>query len=113
MAPLRGALEGGSDPLRAERIGRLKRSGVSLVPDCSFGSARFLDLVGAERFDLLCHHAAEVGDYRSPDFDIAKAVAANTASLRQVLTAMGTCGAKGVVLTGSFFEAGEGAGSGP
>ncbi len=113
MAPLRGAIEGGSDPLRAERIACLQRAGVRLAPDCAFGSARFLDLVGAENFDRLCHHAAEVGDYRSPDFDIAKAVAANSASLRQVLAAMGARGTKGVVLTGSFFEAGEGAGSTP
>lgn len=113
VAPLRSGVEAGSDPLRAERVGRLSRAGVALVPDCAFGSARFLDLVGAESFDVLCHHAAEVGDYRSPDFDIAGAVAANTANVRQVLATMGARALKRVVLTGSFFEAGEGAGSTP
>ena len=113
IAPLRGVSDGGGDPLRTERVARLGRAGVVLVPDCAFGSARFLDLVGAESFDALCHLAAEVGDYRSPDFDIAGAVAANTANARRVLAAMGARGLKRVVLTGSFFEAGEGAGSTP
>jgi len=113
VAPLRGGRAGGSDPLRTERLARLERAGIVLVPDCAFGSGSFLELAGAENFDLLCHHAAEVGDYRSSDFDIAGAVAANTANLRQVLAATGARGSRGVVLTGSFFEAGEGAGSAP
>lgn len=112
VAPLRGGLEGGSDPLRGERLARLARAGVELIPECAFGSSRFLD-VAASGFDVLCHHAAEVGDYRNPDFDIAGAVAANTANLRQVLATMGKRAGNGVVLTGSFFEANEGAGSAP
>ncbi len=63
-------------------------------------------------FDLLCHHAARVGDYRSPDFDIAGALAENTANLRAVLDVLGKGGLKGVVLTGSVFEQDEGAGEG-
>ena len=112
VAPLRGGLEGGSDPLRSERLVRLARANVELIPECAFGSSRFLD-VAASGFDVLCHHAAEVGDYRNPDFDIAGAVAANTNNLRQVLAAIGKRAGSGVVLTGSFFEANEGAGSTP
>ena len=37
---------------------------------------------------MLCHHAARVGDYRSPDFDIAGALAENTANLHSVLEAL-------------------------
>lgn len=112
VAPLRGGLDGGSDPLRGERLVRLARAGVELLPDCAFGSARFLDLA-AGGFDVLCHHAAEVTDYRSPDFDITGAVAANTANLRQVIAATGKRAGGGIVLTGSFFEGGEGAGTTP
>jgi nucleoside-diphosphate-sugar epimerase len=112
VAPLRGGIEGGADPLRGERLARLTRAGVELIPDCAFGTARFMD-VATSGFDVLCHHAAEVGDYRNPDFDIAGAVAANTANLRQVLAAVGKRAGSGVVLSGSFFEANEGAGSAP
>lgn len=112
-APLRGGLEGGADPLRTERIARLARAGVDLVPDCPFGSPRFMDLVAGDDFAVLCHHAAEVGDYRSPDYDVTAAVAANTTNLRQVLTTMSARGTRGMVLTGSFFEPNEGAGTTP
>jgi len=64
-------------------------------------------------WDLLCHHASRVGDYRSPDFDIAGALAANTRSIRDVLRTMAARGLRGVVLTGSVFEYDEGAGSAP
>ena len=113
VAPLRGGLLGGDDPLRTERVSRLARQGVELLPECAFGSPAFLALVKGRGFDVLCHHAAEVGNYRSPDFDIAEAAASNTRNLRQVLAEMASRGTKEMVLTGSFFEAGEGAGTKP
>jgi UDP-glucose 4-epimerase len=112
VAPLRGNLESGPDSRRAERVRRIKGE-VETIPDCAFGSPRFLDVLSGQDFDVLCHHGAEVGDYRNPDFDIASAVAKNTLNLRAVLIRMSNRGLKGVVLTGSFFEHDEGAGSQP
>lgn len=77
----------------------------------TFGDASFLDLCRSGSWDLLCHHAAQVGDYRSAAFDVAGALAANTRSFAEVLRAMR--GLRGVVLTGSVFEADEGAGTTP
>ncbi|MGA8551039.1 MAG: NAD(P)-dependent oxidoreductase [Stellaceae bacterium] len=77
----------------------------------SFGDAKFLDLCRSGSWDLLCHHAAQVGDYRSAGFDVAGALAANTRNFAEVLRAMR--GLRGVVLTGSVFEADEGAGTAP
>lgn len=82
--------------------------------DVSFGSPAFLALV--ERcgpFDVLCHHAAEVKDYKRADFDATAALASNVAGLRAVLSALKGGGCRRVVLTGSVFEADEGAGSAP
>jgi UDP-glucose 4-epimerase len=112
VAPLRAGLDSGSDKRRAERLRRLKGE-AELIPDCAFGSPRFLDIIGGRDFDVLCHHASEVGDYRNPDFDIAGAVGRNTLNLRAVLNSMCKRGLQGVVLTGSFFEHNEGAGSQP
>ncbi len=82
------------------------------VFNCSFGSAAFFDLIAAEsQWDLLCHHAAEVRDYHSPEFDIAAAVQANTFEMRRVLQALTERGCQGILCTGSVFEPGEGAGS--
>lgn len=79
-----------------------------------FGSQAFLDLISAQGpFDVLCHHAADVKNYKSPDFDVLAATGANTLGLRKVLGALRKGGCNRIVLTGSVFEAGEGTGTAP
>jgi UDP-glucose 4-epimerase len=112
VAPLRANSSSYIEGTRAIRVRRLKRV-AKIVDEAPFGSERFLDLAKSGAFDLLCHHAARVGDYRSPDFDVAGALDENTANLHAVLEALGKSGLKGVVLTGSVFEQGEGAGEAP
>src|ERR1700756_486905 len=51
----------------------------------SFGDDRFLHLISEDRWDLLCHHGAEVTNYRSPDFDVIAAIENNTYRLPAVL----------------------------
>ena len=62
---------------------------------------------------MLCHQGAQVGDYRSPDFDPYGAAAANIFRLPEVLRALKDRGCGRLVLTGTFFEPNEGAGSKP
>jgi nucleoside-diphosphate-sugar epimerase len=112
VAPLRAAPASYAEGVRAERVRRLKHV-AEIVDAAPFGSPPFLDLAQAGGYDLLCHHGAKVGDYRSPDFDIAGALADNTLNLRAVLDALARGGAKGIVLTGSVFEPDEGAGEAP
>jgi len=99
------------DGLRGMRVSELARV-AEIVWDCPFGGSRFLELADG-RWDLLCHHAAHVGDYRSSDFDIAGAVAENSFALPQTLRILLKHGLRGVVLTGSVFEQNEGAGDAP
>jgi nucleoside-diphosphate-sugar epimerase len=79
---------------------------------CSFGDDAFLALAGGERWDLLCHHAADVTNYKSPSFDVTSAVASNT---RNVAAVVDTLKRKAdflrILVTGSFFENDEGVGS--
>jgi nucleoside-diphosphate-sugar epimerase len=109
-AALRQSREDYRDGPRAARVIELGD-----VAECafglSFGDDRFLDLCRSGSWDLLCHHAAQVGDYRSAAFDVAGALAANTRNFAEVLRAMR--GLSGVVSTGSVFEADEGAGTAP
>lgn len=77
---------------------------------CRFGDERFLKLLKDEKFEVLCHHAADVTNYRSPDFDVTRAVANNTLRSADVLQSLRANGGS-LLLTGSFFEPGEGAGS--
>jgi nucleoside-diphosphate-sugar epimerase len=106
VAPLKGT---GYSGLRGIRVTELKKV-AEVIDDCPFGSARFLDLVAAERWDLLCQHAARSGDYRSADFDVLAAVAENTHNMATVLKAMLKQGLVGVLATGSIFEQDEGIG---
>lgn len=97
---------------RGRRVALLKPV-CRFVPQAPFGSKNFLKLSGSEPFDQLCHHAADVTNYKSPDFDAQSALRNNAHNLPIVLATLRERGLKSVVLTGTYFEAGEGAGSQP
>lgn len=96
--------------VRGERVAQFVDS-VRPVWSCCFGDDRFLESIADFRPDILCHHAANVTDYRSLDFDYQSALARNTYRIRDVLSALDGAGCCRLVLTGSVFEAGEGEGS--
>ena len=104
VAPLRRSFKDYHD-LRKARIERLL-SCADVRFEISYGSPPFQNLIETESFDLFCHHAADVTDYKSPQFDYLSAVKNNTGNLSEILK---SC--KKVILTGSVFEQNEGAGS--
>jgi UDP-glucose 4-epimerase len=101
-----------TDALRRLRVS-LALEACKGVFGCGFGDPAFLALVRSEPWDLLCHHAAEVTDYRSPEFDVAAALAGNTHNVCAVVDAVRSTGrgSARILLTGSVFENDEGAGS--
>jgi len=78
----------------------------------SFGDEAFLQLIKESKYDLFCHHAAEVTNYKSVNFNVAAAVENNTHRLPLVLDLLKDAGCTRIILTGSVFENDEGAGSG-
>jgi UDP-glucose 4-epimerase len=107
VAPLRG-LENSCKDVKALRV-------QSLAPLCQlrfgipFGDESFLKLLQQEGpFDILCHHAAEVGNYRSPDFDALGALRNNVNGLIPVLRTLRAQKCSKMILTGSVFEQDEG-----
>lgn len=112
VTPLKSNIDSYAEGVRATRVKNLKKY-AEVVDECIFGDAKFIQLVTSQNFDLFCHHAAYVGDYRNPDFDITNAVEENTNNLKQVLKIMANKGLKGVLLTGSVFEQSEGSGDQP
>ena len=82
-----------------------------LVHGCSFGDEQFLGLINEGGWDLLGHHAADVTNYKSPDFDAVAAVGNNSRNLPAVLETLKAAGCHRLLLSGSVFEGGEGAGS--
>ena len=99
-----------SDEVRRRRVA-LAAEVCHSVHGCSFGDERFLALIGEGGWDLLGHHAAEVTNYKSRDFDAVAALGNNAHNLPAVLAALGSAGCRRLLLTGSVFEGGEGAGS--
>ena len=97
---------------RGERIEKLK-SLCRFIPRAPFGSENFLAVIRKNNFDLLCHHAADVTNYKSPDFNVPRALENNTFNLSAVIAALRERGLKAVVLTGTVFENDEGAGTEP
>jgi nucleoside-diphosphate-sugar epimerase len=105
-----GASAYSEDP-RATRVARL---GELCEPrfNCSFGGDRFIELIRElGQIDVLCHHAADTTNYKSADFDVLSAVESNTHRIGEVFSALKASGCNRMVLTGSFFAGGEGAGS--
>ncbi len=97
--------------LRLERLRQVEKVSNCLF-DAPFGSENFLKaLQDIPSIDIFCHHAADVTNYKSPDFDPAKALSSNMNNIRKVLEVLSLKGCKQVILTGSVFEPGEGAGS--
>lgn len=95
--------------VRAARVSMLNGK-VTPIWGTDFGDGVFQDAVKSGRFDLLCHHAAEMTDYRSWDFDALLATARNTHNIRDVLTAFAEGGGTRLIITGSVFEPYEGLG---
>src|SRR6476646_1548916 len=97
-----------SDEPRRKRVQNLKDF-CRPISGVGFGDEKFIELVKQGGWDVLSHHAADVSNYRSPDFNVAAAVENNTRNLAAVLNTMKSAGCLKVVLTGSVFENDEGA----
>jgi UDP-glucose 4-epimerase len=99
--------------LRGQRVELLQKlSGVTCLWNYSFGTEEFLDLLD-QKFDTVCHHGAYVEDYKSPSFDVGRAVAENANHCPEFMARAKRAGLKKIILTGSVFEANEGNGSDP
>lgn len=98
--------------VRAERVKKLQQF-ADVHTDAAFGSERFLNILQQSGCDVLCHHAAEVQNYKSPDFDFLAATTKNCNNVRETLQQLKKKGIKALVLTCSVFEANMGIGNEP
>lgn len=98
--------------VRKERVEEI-RGLCKPLDKVKFGDDKFLEAIKGGKWDLLCHHAAEVGNYRSDEYDIGMVLKNNTNSLGQVLEDLKASGCEHVLLTGSVFEKDEGDGTKP
>lgn len=111
-ATFRKPAEEYGDVLRKKRVS-LACEFCQPVFGCSFGDGKFLELAAQGKWDVLCHHAADVTNYKSQEFNVVSALENNTHNLGKVLETLqaGSAGRTCLALTGSAFENDEGAGS--
>lgn len=76
-----------------------------------FGDEKFISLIQKQDFDILCHHAAFVQNYKEAGFNVADAVKHNTNNIYEVLKVLTERNCNTFIFTGSVFEGGEGKGS--
>src|SRR5256885_16758700 len=89
--------------LRGQRVKGLQAT-VRLVEGITFGEPPFLRLISdLAPLDLLCHHAADVTNHRSPDFDPVRALQNNTHNLSGVLSTLKQEKVRAVVVTGTPY----------
>lgn len=99
--------------VRAVRVEQLL-SLCTPIFDLSFGSDFFFEtLLSLGGFDVFCHHAAEVSNYKSLHFDPIQALKKNTTNPERLLQIFEKAGCERMILTGSVFEQEEGVGSLP
>ncbi|RME90845.1 MAG: NAD(P)-dependent oxidoreductase [Candidatus Hydrogenedentota bacterium] len=96
--------------IRSDRVQQIQKQ-ARCVTGISFGDSLFGELL-AEGYDILCHHGADVTNYKSEDFNFAEALAKNTKNIQRIVS---VCKEKNtqILLTSSVFEAGQGIGSKP
>lgn len=92
--------------LRKERV-KLVSSCSTPVFDVRFGDKKFLNLLANKSFDVLCHHAAFVKDYKSDHFNLLNAVNQNNNNILEIFHILKDQSTS-VILTGSYFEKNEG-----
>ena len=97
--------------VRRERVELVSKHAAEILWGASFGDEAFIEWIESAGMDVLCHHAADVTDYKSDDFDYRRALSTNTRNAKRVVEALASNGGRALVLTGSVFEGGEGAGS--
>lgn len=110
VAPLKRRLEDYAG-VRRERVDRLANN-AEIVFDAPFASSAFMELIRREGIDILAHHAADIPNYRSAEYDVAAGFQRNIEGVQEVVRALARHGGAALIATGTAFEAGEG-GAGP
>ena len=109
VAPLRREADAYAGIPR-DRVARLARI-AEVTFAAPLASAGFYSIVRARRPDLLAHHAADIPNYRDPDYDPIAGLVRNAADARAIAEALAACGARAIITTGTTFEMGEGGGT--
>ena len=90
--------------LRGRRLTRLRASGVELVFGMRAETGALADWIAQANIDYFIHHHHFMTDFRSPHYDLEQARRIGLEPLPDLVQALVTSGAQGVVYSGTYFE---------
>lgn len=96
---------------KAARLAALG-GGVELVEEAPLLAPRFLEALD-RRPEVFVHHGTYVDNYRSPDFDVRRAFEVGALPSRPLADALAARGCGVVLMSGTYYEPGEGQGDWP
>jgi nucleoside-diphosphate-sugar epimerase len=100
----------GYSAIRKQRVKLLVgEAGIRPIWSAPLASAQIPDVLEAYGpWDVFCHHAADVRNYKSPDFDPLIAAANAVEGLDRALGAFRKHGGQSLICSGTYFESGQG-----
>lgn len=94
--------------IESRRLENLEAAGITFDHlDLCQGKEAIEEFIERWRPDVWIHHAGYAADYSSPNYDLAKAQAANIGPLAPIFAGLGKHGARGVLVTGTASEYGD------
>jgi UDP-glucose 4-epimerase len=107
VALCRGEL-GAYSGLRRLRLERMRTAGVTIHGGLDAENGAMAGWLALRRLDVWIHHHHPMEDFRAPTYDTVRARAVALDPLDGIFGALGAAGAKAVLLSGTYFEPGEG-----
>jgi len=94
-------------PLVQFRLASARSVGVQFVEGLSYGDGGLLALIDTG-FDVIGYHGADIRDYRSPSFDVLRAVEGNARGINELCERAARAGTARLIVTGTVAEPFEG-----
>lgn len=93
---------------KRKRLERATRAGVVLVPHLSAEGGELSAFAARQKADVWVHHHHPMEAFRSPAYDVSRAREVSLWPLRALADAWQHQGVRAVLLSGTYFEPGEG-----
>lgn len=93
----------GYDALSSKRIAMCQAAGVKIAEGIVYGRPTFLSLLD-QGFEVVGWHGADVGDYKSLDYDVVQAAQASTTGVREACDRARAAGTRKLIVTGTVAE---------
>ncbi|MES2962663.1 MAG: NAD(P)-dependent oxidoreductase [Bdellovibrionota bacterium] len=90
--------------LAGRRLARAVKAGVVLEYGITAEDDRLANWIESQKFDVYVHHHHYMTDFRSPDYDLTRALAVGLAPLPRLARALEKSVSRGIIYSTTYFE---------